>query len=434
MPELIKCPSCGASNADKKSEFDYICNFCESHFTVGQKQKQNSIDDILNQFRQAKHSTNYTSTTPQDGVKAMRMVSIVIFIAFLGVGLGIYFFVRNTVNSAIESIPGQVAEDEYWNVGSSNKFYIFTGEKGPMCWILINQSSKRLDSSKYTIHLVDPIKNRLIKEKHFITMTWKESFNFGNYLSEMIAFNNKVYFLSDAKGINVYDLFTGKMKMSNQQFAQSFSELKSGIVSAKNIGYKNAIELMTNDGYKFYFLPKYEKLVSEVDFNNYQKGQDLIGGFTLVGEPRQKLYYIISKQDTLRNDYSFSEYYLKDYLRKGKSNEKGERGYLVDTSSTFFNVNFLLRNKNQVVFLFTENVAKDSKAYIVSYSNDNFEKHLWKIDLNTIKGFENSIKEGYYLRTSSSNDLLAVWYESASKIAFGLDLKSGKINWSSDYK
>lgn len=425
MADLIKCPSCGASNADKKSETEYVCNFCESQFVIGQKKTSTTVDDALRQMRHVYSQQNVT-TSP----KSVRLVVLMIVISVMAVSIGIFVSVYNSVNNAIESGPGAIAEDEYYNAATTNKFYIFEGNKGPVVWMMMNQSSKKLDSAKYTIQLVNPIKNDLIMEKHFITMTWQEGFNFGNYLSDMVSANNKVYFLADTKGINVYDLYSGKQIMNNEKFASAFPELKMGIVSAKNIGYKNAVEIMTNDGFKFYFIPKYEKLVSETDFNDYQKSQALIGGFAVSSEPRQKLYYIISKQDTLRNDFSFSEYYLEEYLRKGKqSQSKGEKGFAVDTSQTFFNVNFLLRNKNQVVFTSTESVAKDSKAYIISYSKDNFNQPLWKIDLKSIKGFENAMKEGYYLRVNSSKKELAVWYESASKIAFGLDLNKGKINW-----
>lgn len=430
MADLIKCPSCGASNADKKSETEYICNFCESQFVIGQKKSQTTVDDALRQMRQV-YSQSKTIASP----KSVRLVVLMIVISVMGVGIGIFVSVYNAVNNAIESGPGTIAENEYYNAATPNKFYVFTGDKGPVIWMLMNQSSKKLDSSKYTMQLVNPKKNELIKEKHFITMTWQESFNFNNYLSEMVSENSKVYFLSDTKGINVYDLYSGKLKMNNDEFAAGFPELKTGIVSAKNIYYKNAIEIMTNDGFKFYFLPKYNKLVPEKDFNDYQKVQDLIGGFVVSGEPRQKLYYIISKQDTLRNDFSFSEYYLEDYLRKGKlSQSKGEKGFAVDTSQTFFNVNFLMRDKNQVVFVSTQNVAKDSKAFIVSYSKMDFLKPLWKIDLSSIKGFENAMKEGYYLRTNVGKKELAVWYESATKIAFGIDLKTGRINWNYSLK
>lgn len=429
MAEVIKCPNCGASDAEKKSETEYACNYCDSQFTIGKSHKSTSVDDILNQLHQVR--SRVATPTP---AKPARMIGLMIAISVMGAIIGVSFFLANGVNSDSESSPGKVAADDYWNEGNAHKFYIFEGEKGAMCWLLINQSSKHLDSSKYTLQLVDPVKNELVKEHHFISMTWNESFNFGNCLSEMLVSNSKVYFLSDANGLSIYDLYTGKLLTSNDQFASRFPELKNGIVSAKNIYYKKAIELLTKDGFKYYYVPDYDRLTSEKEFNDYQKGQALIGGFVVSGEPRQKLYYIISKQDTLRNDFSFSEYYLDEYLRKGRSNGKGEKGFAVDTSQTFFNVNFLYRNKEQVVFAFTENVAKDSKAYIISYSKDNFDKYLWKIDFNSIAGFEKAMKEGYYLRTNYSLKELAIWYESASKIGFGLDLKTGKINWNYSLK
>lgn len=429
MAEVIKCPNCGASDAEKKSETEYICNYCESQFTIGKSHKTTSIDDILNQLHQVR-SRNVSSPT----VKPARMIGLMIAISVMGVIIAVSVFLANSGNTIMENSPGKMAADDYWNEGSAHKFYIFEGDKGAMCWILINQSSKHLDSAKYTLQLVDPAKNKLVKEQHYLTMTWNESFNFGNYLSEMVVSANKVYFLSDANGLSIYDLYTGKLLTSNDEFASRFPELKAGIVSAKNIYYKKAIELLTKDGFKFYYIPGYDQLTSEKDFNDYQKSQALIGGFVVSGEPRQKLYYIISKQDTLRNDFSFSEYYLDEYLRKGKANGKGEKGFAVDTSQTFFNVNFLFRNKNQVVFAYTENVAKDSPSYIISYSMNNLNEKLWKIDFNSISGFEKAMKDGYYLRTSFSKQELAVWYESASKIGFGLDLKSGKIKWNYSVK
>jgi hypothetical protein len=324
---------------------------------------------------------------------------------------------------------GIIKGDDYWAAGTVNKFYVFEGKHGPSCWMLINQSSKGLDSAKYTLQIVNPKNPREKTEKEFITMTWNESFNFGNYLSEMACYNGKVYFLSDTKGLNVYDLYSAKLKTSNEEFAKKFKELNSGIVSAKYLSYRNAIELLTNDGFKFYFLPQHELLVSEEQFNDYQKIQGYVGGFSLVGESRQGMFYHISKQDTLRNDFSFNEYYMNQYLNNANSKSAKEKAFKVDEAKVFFNGNFVFRNPQFCVFTHSENVAKDSKAFLTCYRKSDFTKPAWQIELSKIKGFEDAVKENFYLRTSYSNDELAIWYESASKTAFGINTKTGKINW-----
>lgn len=424
MAQIIKCPSCGASDYEKKDETHYQCNFCESSFIIEEKKRQTDVRQFLQNYTRANAQPSATN------VKAARAVAygIVIFVLVFGIAMAV--FINSTVESAMEqSAPGNIQEDEYWQAGSVNKFYVFEGSQGAVIWLLMNQSSKGLDSAKYTVQLIQPKNKKMMKEWVFARMTWDESFNFGNYLNEIISYNDIVYFLSDANGISSFDLYKGTGISDNKNFAASHPELKVGIVSAKDISYRSSVEIMTNDGFKFMFVPKYKKLVSEEQFNDYQKCQALTGGFVLSDAPRQKLYYMVTVQDTLRSDFSFNSYYLNEYLRKGKSGGTKERAFAVDTSKVFFNAKYLMRTKNQIVFAYTENVDKKSKAHLISYSKEDFLKPVWSIEFKDIKGFENALAEDFYLRTHTGNVELAVWYESAKKSAFGVDLKTGKINW-----
>ncbi len=424
MAQIIKCPSCGAADYEKKDETHYQCNFCESDFIIEGKKRQTDVRDFLQNYSRASAQPSATN------VKAARAVAygIVIFVLVFGIAMAI--FINSTVESAIQaSSPGNIQEDEYWQAASVNKFYVFEGSEGAVIWMLLNQSSKGLDSAKYTVQLIHPKHKKVFKEWVFARMTWDESFQFSNYLSEMVSYNDIVYFLSDVNGINTYNLYRGTEDLNNKNFANFHLELKEGIVSAKDISYRSAIELMTNDGFKFMYIPKYKRLVSEEEFNDYQKCQALMGGFVLSDAPRQKLYYVVSKQDTLRSDFTFSSHYLTQYMRNGKSGYGGEKASGVDTAKVFFNAKYLMRTKNQIVFAYTENVDKKSKAHLISYTKDDFLKPVWKIEFENIEGFEKALAEDYYLQSHQGEIELAVWYESAKKSAFGVDLKSGKINW-----
>lgn len=431
MAKMIKCPSCGAADYEKIDETHYRCNFCESSFISEEKKKQTDINDFLNQFgRQAAAQRQFNPAQ----AKGARSIVFIISLIILVIGVGIAVFVGSAVNNAIESAPGKMPEDSYWQQGSVQNFNVFEGSKGPVIWIMIQQSSKKLDSAKYTIQIIDPKKNKIMHESQFMRMTWNEGFNFRNYMNGMLSYNDKVYFLSDASGIAVYDLYSGKRIYTSEQFAAKFEELKAGIVNAKDKYYKDAIELMTKDGFTFNFLPKLDRLVSEEEFNNYEKVTALTGGFVTIGEPRQKLYYVFSKQDTLRADFSFSEYYLNQYLLNAKAGSKKERAYEADPNKVFFNIKYLLRSKNRVVFAYTENVDKKSASHIISYLASDLTKPAWEINLSTVKYFEKAMAEDYYLRAHGSENEMAVWYESAQKSVCGISLQSGKVTWTYQVK
>jgi hypothetical protein len=434
MAKIIKCPSCGASDYEKIDETHYRCNFCESSFILEEKKKQTDINEFLKQFGRQTATQRPAAASAVGSAKGARSIVFAVSMVIAALGIGIAVFVNSTVNEALESAPGKMPEDSYWQQGSVQNFNVFEGSKGPVFWVMIQQSSKKLDSAKYTIQIIDPKKDKIIFESEYMRMTWNEGFNFRNYMNGMLSYKDKVYFLSDASGITVYDLYSGKRLLTSEQFAAKHNELKAGIVNAKDKYYKDAIELMTNDGFKFNFLPKFDLLVSEEEFNNYEKVTALTGGFVTIGEPRMKLYYVFSRQDTLRSDFSFSDYYLNQYLANGKAGSKKERAYEVHSEKVFFNVKYLLRNKDRVVFAYTENMDKKSASYIISYKASDLTKPDWEIKMSTIRYFEKAMAGDYYLRAQYSEKEIAVWYESAQKSACGIALQNGKVNWTYQVK
>lgn len=425
MAKPIQCPNCGASQSQKIGENEFKCDFCNTSFHFENK---SFSQDILNAL---KNVNSYRVNTHVPGIKTLRFLPIMIFMLVAGISLSIFFTVKNSVDTAIQNANNPAAKsDDYWGTESVNKFYVFQGKKSTLIWELINQSSKGLDSAKYTIRIIDPKKNKVVYNEKFMSMTWNESFNFQNYLNEMISFHDKVYFLSDDNGINIYDLNTGKLKLNSDQFAQQFNELKAGIVSSKWQWYRSTIELVTKDGFKFYYLPRWEKLISKEQYEDYSSTRKDKNAFVLSEGDRPQLYFVNAKMDTLRSDYSISDYYFKQALKGDFRHSDIKKLTPYSEDKVFFNSKIVFRNSNTVLLIYTENLDKKSKAFMAYFSFENEIKLNWEKSLNELSGLENLLKDDIYFQENHTSKEVVIWYWVANKMAISLDLNTGNLNWS----
>lgn len=429
MAKPIQCPNCGASQSQKIGENEYKCDFCSTSFHIENK---GFSQDILNAL---KNVNNYRVNTHVPGLRTLRFLPLFIFILVTGISLSVFFTVKSTVDNAMQNINNPTSPtDDYWGTESINKFYVFQGKKSTLIWQLINQSSKGLDSAKYTIRIINPKKNNVVYNEKFMSMTWNESFNFQNYLNEMISFNDKVYFLSDENGLNIYDLNTGKLTQNSDQFSQQFDELKAGIVSSKWQGYRNCIELVTKDGFKFYYLPYWEKLISQEQFDDYSSTRKDQNAFVLSEGDRPQLYFVNAKMDTLRSDYSISDYYFKQALKGDFRHSDIKQLTPYSSDKVFFNGKIVFRNNNSVLLIYTENLDKKSNAFIAYFYWDNEIKLKWEKSLSELSGLENLLKDDIYFQKNNTTHEVVIWYWGAKRKAISLDLKTGKLNWSFDVK
>lgn len=423
MAKAIKCPNCGASQSEKISEDEYKCDFCDTNFHIENKKFGSDIFNAIKQVNRVQYQT------PIPGLRILKLLPIIIFLFVAGISLIIFFSVREAVNTTINQANASMPKDEYWGNESVNKFYVFEGKKLPVVWQMINQSSQGLDSARYTIRLIDPKKDKLISNKIFMTMTWNEGFNFNNYFDEAISFNEKVYFLSKENGLSVYDLYTGKLLKNSDSFCKNYPELKAGIISSTWQGYRNSIELKTKDGFKYYFLPQAEKIITEKDFNDYKITKSKKSGFVLSEGDRPQLYYVAATIDTLRNEFFISDYYLKEAIKGNLRRSDIEKITPLLPEKIFFNSKIIINKNNQLIIVYSETLAKDSKSFIAHYSFKDELKLVWEKELKELSGFENLVSDKVYFQFSFNSKELAIWYWNAKREAIGIDLKSGKINW-----
>ncbi|HWY33085.1 MAG TPA: hypothetical protein VNX68_00480, partial [Nitrosopumilaceae archaeon] len=122
-------------------------------------------------------STSYrTSKTPV-------IVGVSIFMVFF-IAIALVIF---SVSSKSSGIVSKIMAG--WQAPSISKFNPFAGSKNEVCWLLMNSSRTKLDSSKFTLRIIDPKANTVLNEFNFLpVMTWKEGFNADARIGDFIQY------------------------------------------------------------------------------------------------------------------------------------------------------------------------------------------------------------------------------------------------------
>jgi hypothetical protein len=320
-----------------------------------------------------------------------------------------------------------------WQKPSLNGYQCYVGSKGSIVWLMYSQSRNKLDSAKYTIKIIDPVTQKVLSEKlQLPLMTWKESFDVSKKLnSQFFQMGDIAYNISEDNGLVGYDIYTYEVKEDEESLSKKFPELKSGISRADYMWNKTAFNLTNNNGKEFVYYPQENQLITKKEDDNNSSQRDTITATDVyLTDDKQAEAYLIR----IRRDKNHPEFDVRSRIAENYEKEKDryKRSYHIYSlqklgDKVYFRSLPMLRYKNNLIVLYTDNLSKKAKIHLESIGDDGNAK--WTNSdplLQDLKTNSSKINCEFH----SDGNLLTINMSSPNKKTICFDLDSGKLLWS----
>ncbi|HTL82275.1 MAG TPA: hypothetical protein VL651_11245 [Bacteroidia bacterium] len=439
-----QCPQCGAASSMRTSPTTYHCIYCDSSFEV-QPDQQEVLNTILQQQQQQAankqaiidqlNALRSTTNAVAYAKPRIRIVTLlVVILVFIG-GMAGFIFNKKS-HSLIAAGTGGMLSGSNWSTATIRDFKVFSGTKGTVVWQLYEQSGYNLDSERYILRIIDPVKNSVTKEMAFVpTVTWDEGFNSGEFIGDFHAFGDTCWIINDRDGLIARDAYTGDVIVDKNRLGKMFPKLASGVTKASYYDGQAYFELNTNDGFEYRYSPWTNKLYTKDEWDALEdaKGNKIDRTFfNLSDDDKRPQLYIsaetVSAYDLRSNLFGSN---LEEYSSGGvpsyyKSSIHSVKK--VNPDKVYFNGVIEYADNSRAIIAYQESNNKKSPMHICAI--DASGKELWNISNNDTKPFNESF---------SSSNRSVDHFISGNKIVFylpydnnhtiELDMTSGKTDW-----
>ncbi len=439
MSGTIQCPQCGAASSAKVSETEYHCAYCESNFTIGMS-KEDMIANILKKVGASQGTSSTSFTYSPEKIAEMRAAAMasaqaskkggrILLIIFLAIIISIVGVVAFSVKKATSGIT-DVVDNVIKNSTVSN-FKVMSGSKGPVIWMLQEQSASMQDSTHFILSIIDPQSKKHLEDLEYLpAMTWEGAFNSGKYLGEFYAFGDTCWIVSEHFGLTARDIYTGKILIDSKKLSKMHPELEQGITKAE-WGYSNRyFSLTTNDGFEFIFLPDQKKIFKKEDFDNQKRDESKMvkRNFFMLSESKRPGLFV-SVENT--SPFATSSQTYSGDLENANPHYKN-RALLSLThilpDLIFFNGYILHSDNDKTLIAYQNTVAKNSALHFSCIDSNG--KVLWNISGKEIEPFEKDFSDNNRaIDFVGSKNVAVLFTDYADHDAIGIDWTSGKILW-----
>lgn len=411
----IQCPACGANSTYKTAQGNYMCNYCQSTFEVTAATKP---------YTQTFSNTNSKPLNPAAG-KIIAFVFIGVFVAMMGVGVSVFLFTKNTVSTnPVEEIFSE------WQKPYIHHYECFVGSKGPVAWVITQQTRNKLDSVKYQLKIIDPATNKIMASKNYLPpMTWKESFNTDKKIdNEFVLINDLAYNSSEDNLTCAFDIYSFEKKEDAESLKNKFPELSSGISKTELIRYKNAFKLTTNNGDEFVYYPSRNMIRSHKDDNmSYRTDTTTVHQIYLRENENHKQLWLVKQMiDASRNEMDVYGYNL-DEIAKGVKSRGPVKSAKQISDKKFFKAQGLVRYSNKFVLIYAENLSKKAKVILESFYTEG--KSNWQIAHPDLQKLIESPFQTLNCDYRTNGKTLVINLNGANRKSVCFDLESGKHLW-----
>ena len=153
MPKPLKCPQCGASDANLLQDSIYQCKFCGSIYEYGQAKPVYQKTPTSQRPFQSEQKTINESTS-----NIIRIVIITFAIMVIGTAASIFFTVKGNLKHSAST--SKHLYKDYNEV--SNGFTVVNTKNGPEVWTISRRNSDGLKEVSYFLNRVDVKENKII--------------------------------------------------------------------------------------------------------------------------------------------------------------------------------------------------------------------------------------------------------------------------------
>jgi hypothetical protein len=425
MPAPLKCPQCGASEANLLQDNIYQCKFCGSIYEYG---------DVKPVFETTTHTqkpiTYNTEQTGEAARKIVRSVFIVFAIGIIGIAASVFFSVKSKISSVTSS--STASKPLYKNPNESfSSFAVVKTDKGPKVWTVSRRNSDGLKTVDYFLNVVDVKKNEIIESLQIgNTITWEQSLKDGFRMNQLKPMG-KICWLIYGEKLLGYDVNTAVEVVNNETLKRQFPELKKGLAKVEDIYDAEGFKLTTKDGYTFYYLVASNSIMTEKEYEDKNKvTTDLIDKteYCFTDGERQQLYKISRKSNKIF-DTKISANTLNGIVKE--DGDWYRRVYKINSAEEFtpgkvyFNASVLFYDDKKIVLIYQDELGESSPVVLKCF--DVNKKEVWS------KTGEETLLFKPFLKSTNSDSFLQenlLTLIQPYQLAVCLNIENGDINWS----
>lgn len=407
----IQCPSCGASSVFKLNTEEYKCNYCQTNFIVDDKVANNPT---------------FQSTGAKTGLNKIGCI-VVGIAAFIFIMIGVSVFLGIKKSSSAKKSFNTILKS--WNSPSVSSYMVFVGSKGPVIWEVMEETTKKLDSIKHSIRIVDPYNNVIkVNRQYGETTTWRDNINFYDKLDyDFLLFNDTLYNGSSIGGIQAFDLYSGKQLLNNSFFEQKYPQLKTGIVKVRPQLYYSNFTISTNEGDDYYYYPERHLLRTKSEEDEAYKTDTITAQNFFFSEGKKAYLYLAIKKEERSRTFTLSDYYIEGYQKKDSYYKNYFKKLVKISDKVYPCAQRLIGNKETVVFAYLSDFSKNANLIIEKIDANG--KTLWQnSDKELLSFIKNFTSTNLYLKYSYNGSQIVVFDNSPYK-SIGINLNTGKTTF-----
>jgi len=359
---------------------------------------------------------------PGQAKKIARIVSMSLTILIIGIGAAVYISIKHSSYK-----PNSFGE---WQTPSVNRYFSFTGSKGPVVWELLDQSRSPLDSSRHFLRIIDPVKNHLISETQFEqTTTLKDNFNFNKRIGyDFLQVNDTLFNGSEDGGLKAFDLYSGKQILSNSYFEKKYPELKDGIAKVDSKVYNAEFVITTKMGDEYHYYPlKHLLRTSKEADNSYRTDTITRPNFYFSKGPKSELY-LITKRESPNENAVISDIYLQGYLNNDRYYERYFHSLKKLGNGVYPCPQRLISNPDFIIMAYMSDFSKEAQLVIEKINAEG--KTIWQNKDTALKFFTQDFSgSNLLLRFHYNPSQIVFYHSSALHKSLGIDLNAGKTTF-----
>ncbi|MDX2172156.1 MAG: hypothetical protein SFY56_03505 [Bacteroidota bacterium] len=409
----IQCPSCGASSVFKLNTEEYKCNYCQTNFVVDEGKINHQVlqTDVI-----------------KSGVNKMGcIVAGIAAFVFVMIGVGVFLGIKKSSSRSSKIAFSKIMDS--WNAPNVSRYMAFVGSKGPIIWEIIEETSRKMDSSKHSIRIVDPYNNSIkVNRQYGETTTWRDNINFYEKLDyDFLLVNDTLYNGSNIGGIQAFDLYSGKQLLGNSFFEKKYPQLKTGIVKVRPQLYYSNFIISTNDGDDYYYYPERHLLRSKKEEDDAYKTDTITSQNFFFSEGKKANLYLAIKKENRSKTSTLSDYYIEGYQKKDNYYKNYFKKLEKIGDKIYPCAQRLISSKEAVVFAYLSDFSK--KADLIIEKVDEHGKTVWRnSDKELLSFIKNFTSTNLYLKYSYNSAQIVVFSNSPYK-CLGMNLNTGKTTF-----
>ena len=422
MSQPLKCPQCGASEANLLQDNIYQCKFCGSIYEYG------DVKPVFETTVRPEKPISFDDKKLQENPsRIIRFVIISFALMIIGFAATVIISVLHKTKTS-SSVPAKLYKD---NNETNSSFTLVNTKEGPQVWIISRRNSDGLKEVSYFLNKIDAKENKLLASQPIgNTITWEQSLK-DAYRMEGLKPMGNICWLIYGEQLIGYDVNTQQEVLNNVLLEKQFSELKNGIAKVEDVYDLDGFKLTTKDGYTYYYEAVLNKLFTE---QQYEDKSSLEKTFTdkteycFTDEERQQLYKISRKVgEVVKKPISANivSSLVKDngawYKRVYKISSFEE----LIPGVIYFKASVLYFDENNIVLIYQNELGEDAPIILKCLDAD--KKEIWSKtgeEAAFLKPFLKSTNATSFL---NGNQLAIV---QPYQLGVCLNIDNGEINWS----